>query len=169
MADPGLNTLYRYVRIRHLAAESGGAGAGARKHGKAGADLTVPVPPGTVVRDADTGEILADLDEPGARVMVARGGRGGLGNTHFATATRQAPRIAEKGEPGEERWLLFELKLIADVGIVGLPNAGKSTLLAHISAARPKIADYPFTTLSPNLGVVDLGDDRIFVAADIPA
>jgi GTP-binding protein len=167
-ADPGLNTLYRYVRIRHLAAESGGAGSGARKHGKAGADLVVPVPPGTVVRDADSGEVLADLSEPGARVMVARGGRGGLGNTHFVTATRQAPRVAEKGEPGEGRWLLFELKLIADVGIVGLPNAGKSTLLSHISAARPKIADYPFTTLSPNLGVVDLGDDRIFVAADIP-
>lgn len=167
-ADPGLNTLHRYVRIRHLAAEHGGAGGGSRKHGKAGGDLTAPVPLGTVVRDGETGEVLADLNEPGARVMVARGGRGGLGNTHFVTATRQAPRVAEKGEPGEERWLLFELKLIADVGIVGLPNAGKSTLLSHISAARPKIADYPFTTLSPNLGVVDLGDDRILVAADIP-
>lgn len=167
-ADPGLNTLYRYVHSRHFTAGSGGAGTGNRKHGKAGADLTLPVPPGTVVRDDASGEQLADLDEPGARVMVARGGRGGLGNTHFATATRQAPRVAEKGEPGEERWLLLELKLIADGGIVGLPNAGKSTLLAHISAARPKIADYPFTTLSPNLGVVDLGDERTFVAADIP-
>ena len=167
-ADSGLNTLYRYVRSRHFVAETGGAGTGNRKHGKAGANLTLPVPPGTVVRDAESGEALADLDEPGARVMVARGGRGGLGNTHFATATRQAPRVAEKGEPGEERWLLFELKLIADAGIVGLPNAGKSTLLAHISAARPKIADYPFTTLSPNLGVVDLEGDRTFVAADIP-
>jgi GTP-binding protein len=167
-ADRSLNTLYRYVRNRHFAAEPGGAGAGRRKHGKAGADITLAVPPGTVVRDADTGEALADLTEPGARVMVARGGRGGLGNTHFATATRQAPRIAEKGEPGEERWLLLELKLIADVGIVGLPNAGKSTLLSHISAARPKIADYPFTTLSPNLGVVAVDEDRLFVAADIP-
>lgn len=167
-ADPGLNTLYRFVRNRHFAAENGGAGAGRRKHGKAGADLTLMVPVGTVVRDADGGAILTDLDEPRARVMVARGGRGGLGNTHFATATHQAPRIAERGEPGEEHWLLLELKLIADAGIVGLPNAGKSTLLAHISAARPKIADYPFTTLSPNLGVVDMGDDRIVVAADIP-
>ena len=167
-ADPGLNTLYRYVRQRHVAAENGGAGAGRNKHGKAGHDITLPVPVGTVVHDAGTGDVLADLDEPGARVMVARGGRGGLGNTHFATPTNQAPRIAEKGEPGEERWLLLELKLIADVGIVGLPNAGKSTLLARISAARPKIADYPFTTLSPNLGVVSLDDERTVVVADLP-
>src|SRR5579875_2211941 len=169
-ADPGLNTLYRYAHKRSFSAESGAAGAGNRRHGKAGNNLTLFVPVGTVVRDEESGEILADLDEPGARVMVARGGRGGLGNTHFATATRQAPRVAEKGEPGEERWVLFELKLIADVGIVGLPNAGKSTLLSHISAARPKIADYPFTTLSPNLGVADLDADgeRTFVAADIP-
>jgi GTP-binding protein len=163
-----LNTLYRYVRQRHVAAENGGAGAGRCKHGKAGRDITLPVPVGTVVHDAETGDTLADLDEPGARVMVARGGRGGLGNTHFATPTNQAPRIAEKGEPGEERWLLLELKLIADVGIVGLPNAGKSTLLARISAARPKIADYPFTTLSPNLGVVSLDEERTFVVADLP-
>ena len=167
-ADKRLNTLYRYLRERHFAAEAGGSGAGRRKHGKSGTDLVLPVPPGTVVRDGDSAEELADLDEPGARVLVARGGRGGLGNTHFATATRQAPRVAERGEPGEERWLLLELKLIADVGIVGLPNAGKSTLLGQISAARPKVADYPFTTLSPNLGAVDLDDDRIFVAADIP-
>src|SRR5436305_2325344 len=167
-ADPRLNTLYRYVRQRHVAAENGGAGAGRCKHGKAGRDITLPVPAGTVVHDAETGNVLADLDEPGARVMVARGGRGGLGNTHFATPTNQAPRIAEKGEPGEQHWLLLELKLIADVGIVGLPNAGKSTLLARISAARPKIADYPFTTLTPNLGVVDVDGEYSFVAADIP-
>ncbi len=167
-ADPRLNTLYRYIHHRHFAAESGGAGSGGRKHGKSGSDLTLLVPMGTVVRDATSQEVLGDLDQPGTRVMVARGGRGGLGNTHFVTATRQVPRVAERGEPGQERWLTLELKLIADIGIVGLPNAGKSTLLAHVSAARPKIADYPFTTLSPNLGVIDLDDDRVFVAADIP-
>ena len=173
-ADARLNTLYRYAyNRRYYAAESGGKGEGRKKHGKAGEDLTLYVPVGTVVADADSGAVIADLDEPGARVMVARAGRGGLGNTHFATSTRQAPRIAENGEPGAEHWITFELKLIADVGIVGLPNAGKSTLLARVSAARPKIADYPFTTLSPNLGVVDLGggdltSDRVLVAADIP-
>jgi GTP-binding protein len=167
-SNKGLNTLYRFARERRYIAESGGNGEGRRKHGKAGEDLTLYVPLGTVVRDAESGDLLGDLEEHGSRVMVARGGRGGLGNTHFATATRQAPRIAEKGEPGQERWLLFELKLIADVGIVGRPNAGKSTLLSRISAARPKIADYPFTTLSPNLGVVTLDDDQLFVAADIP-
>ncbi len=167
-SNKALNTLYRYARERRFIAESGGNGEGRRKHGKAGEDMTLFVPVGTVVSDAETGDILADLEEHGARVMVARGGRGGLGNTHFATSTRQAPRIAEKGEPGQERWLLFELKLIADVGIVGQPNAGKSTLLSRISAARPKIADYPFTTLSPNLGVVTLDDEQVFVAADIP-
>jgi len=167
-ADQRLNTLYRFTRSRHFKAESGGAGTGRRKHGKAGEDLTLHVPPGTVVLDEATGETLADLDEPGERVMVARGGKGGLGNTHFVTPTRQAPRVAERGEPGEARWLLLELKLIADAGIVGLPNAGKSTLLSRVSAARPKISDYPFTTLSPNLGVVDLDGERTFVAADIP-
>ncbi len=167
-ADRRLNTLYRYTRSRHFKAESGTAGSSNRRHGKSGDDLILHVPVGTVVIDEVSGEPLADLDEPGARVMVARGGRGGLGNTHFVTATRQAPRVAEKGEPGEERWVLLELKLIADVGIVGLPNAGKSTLLSRVSAARPKIADYPFTTLSPNLGVVGLDDERTVVAADIP-
>ena len=167
-ADARLNTLYRYAyNRRYYAAESGGKGEGRKKHGKAGEDLTLYVPVGTVVADADSGDVITDLDEPGARVMVARGGRGGLGNTHFATSTRQAPRIAENGEPGADRWITFELKLIADVGIVGLPNAGKSTLLARVSAARPKIADYPFTTLKPGLGVVRLGD-REFVLADIP-
>jgi len=166
--DPRLNTLYRYTRSRHFKAESGGAGADRRKHGKAGNDLILAVPPGTVVLDEATGKTLADLDGPGERVMVARGGKGGLGNTHFVTATRQAPRVAEKGEPGEMRWLLLELKLIADVGIVGLPNAGKSTLLSRISAARPKIADYPFTTLTPSLGMVDFDGERNLIAADIP-
>jgi GTP-binding protein len=167
-SDKALNTLYRYARERRFLAEGGGHGAGRQKHGKAGEDLTLYVPVGTVVRDAESGDVLGDLEEHGASIMVARGGRGGLGNMHFATATRQAPRIAEKGEPGQERWLLFELKLIADVGIVGLPNAGKSTLLSRISAARPKVADYPFTTLSPNLGVVTVDEDQLFVAADIP-
>jgi GTP-binding protein len=167
VADPGINTLFHYIHHRHHRAELGGNGSLRRRHGSAGNDLLLRVPVGTVIHDADTGQVLADLAEPGQRVMVARGGRGGLGNTHFATATYQAPRIAEKGEPGEERTLLLELKLIADVGIAGLPNAGKSTLLSRITAARPKIADYPFTTLTPNLGVV-VSDDYSFVVADIP-
>lgn len=167
VADPGLNTLFRYVNQRHFRAEHGGSGSERTRHGSAGNDLLVPVPLGTVIHDHETGAVLGDLSLPGQKLLVARGGRGGLGNTHFATATYQAPRIAEKGEPGEERTLILELKLIADVGIVGLPNGGKSTLLSVISAARPKIADYPFTTLSPNLGVV-VSDDYSFVAADLP-
>jgi GTP-binding protein len=167
VADPNVNTLWHYIHHRHHRAEPGGNGTLRRRHGSAGEDLLLKVPVGTVIHDADSGDVLADLSEPGQRVMVARGGRGGLGNTHFATATYQAPRIAEKGEPGVERAILLELKLIADVGIAGLPNAGKSTLLAQITAARPKIADYPFTTLTPNLGVV-VSDDYSFVVADIP-
>ncbi len=167
VADPGLNTLYRYVHQRHFRAEHGGAGSERTRHGSAGNDLLLPVPAGTVIHDETTGQVLGDLSVPGQRVLVARGGRGGLGNVHFATPTYQAPRMAEKGEPGEERTLVLELKLIADVGIVGLPNGGKSTLLSVITAARPKIADYPFTTLSPNLGVV-VSDDYSFVVADIP-
>ncbi|HWE64515.1 MAG TPA: GTPase ObgE [Chloroflexota bacterium] len=167
VADPGLNTLYRYIHHRHFRATLGGNGTQRNRHGSAGEDLLLPVPVGTVIHDETTGEILADLAQPGQRVLVARGGRGGLGNTHFATSTYQAPRIAEKGEPGVERTLLLELKLIADVGIVGLPNAGKSTLLAAITRARPKIADYPFTTVEPNLGVAVV-DDYSFVVADIP-
>lgn len=172
-ADAGLNTLVDFHYHPHHHARSGGKGGGQQKHGAKGKDLILKVPAGTAVRTAETGELVADLVEPGQRVMVARGGRGGLGNTHFATSTHQAPREAQRGEPGEELWLQLELKLIADVGLVGFPNAGKSTLLSVISAAQPKIADYPFTTLVPNLGVVEVGDvsrgaGTTFVVADIP-
>ncbi len=167
VANRHLNTLIRFQRQQHFRAEPGGHGQGKDMQGKQGEDLLVPVPPGTVVRDADTREVLADLLEDGQTVLVAKGGRGGRGNAAFKSSTNQAPRIAEKGEPGETRSLKLELKLIADVGIIGVPNAGKSTLLAAVSAARPKIADYPFTTLSPNLGVVTL-DRQALVLADIP-
>src|SRR6266446_2183599 len=168
-----LNTLIDYRYHQHFKAGAGGAGARRKMHGAKGKDVVLPVPPGTIVRDADSHEVIADLVEDGQRVMVARGGRGGLGNVHFATSTNQAPREAQNGEPGEERWLLLELRLIADVGLVGYPNAGKSTLLSVVTAAQPKIADYPFTTLSPNLGVVSVGqpgsgDEFSFVLADIP-
>lgn len=165
--DRDLNTLLPFKRRQHFKAGSGGHGSGNRRQGADGDDERIAVPVGTTVRDADTGEVLADLVEPDDAVVVARGGRGGRGNSAFATPTRQAPRFAENGEPGEERWVELELKLIADVGLVGVPNAGKSTLLSVISAARPKIAAYPFTTLSPNLGVVTVGYHD-FVVADIP-
>ncbi|HEY3111381.1 MAG TPA: GTPase ObgE [Chloroflexota bacterium] len=169
-ADKGASTLLPFTRRRHVKAQPGAKGEGGNRHGKKGQDVYIAVPPGTLVYDDATGDLLADLNEPGAELMVARGGRGGLGNSHFATSTNQAPRIAQKGEPGEERWIRLELKLIADVGIVGFPNAGKSTLLAAASRAAPKIADYPFTTLEPNLGVVDLGygPDEQLVLADVP-
>ncbi len=167
VVDPHLSTLINFKKRSHFKAQRGDHGRGKDQTGKRGEDLTIAVPPGTVAYDADTGQLLADLTQPGQRALVARGGRGGRGNAAFATPTNQAPRLAEKGEPGQERWLRLELKLIADVGIVGVPNAGKSTLLAAVSAARPKIADYPFTTLEPNLGVVTVGD-RDFVLADIP-
>lgn len=171
--DAGLNTLVDYHYHQHHRAEHGGSGSKQRSHGAKGEDVVLRVPAGTVVRDAETNELLADIVDPAQHVMVARGGRGGLGNVHFATSTNQAPREAQKGEPGEERWLTLELKLIADVGLVGFPNAGKSTLLSVVSAAHPKIADYPFTTLTPNLGVVVIGepgskDEMSFVLADIP-
>lgn len=167
-AERGLNTLFTFKRRRRFAAESGQVGGPSRMRGKTGGDLIVPVPVGTVVRDAETGELLGDLTRDGQTLLVARGGKGGLGNVHFKTSINQAPHFAEKGEPGTSRQLELELKLIADVGIIGLPNAGKSTLLSVISAARPKIAEYPFTTLTPNLGVVQVGDEYTFVAADIP-
>jgi GTP-binding protein len=166
-ANRGLNTLFTFRRQRRFAAESGQAGRESRMHGRNGKDRVVDVPVGTVVRDGESGELLGDLTHHGQTLVVARGGKGGLGNVHFKSSTNQAPGFAEKGEPGSERWLDLELKLIADAGIIGLPNAGKSTLLSVISAARPKIADYPFTTLSPNLGVADTGD-YTFVVADIP-
>lgn len=156
--DPGQTALIDFRFKHHFRAESGGRGARSRRHGKAGRDLQLVVPPGTAIHDEATGELIADLVVPGQRVMAARGGRGGLGNVHFATPTHRTPRHAQKGEPGEERWLRLELRLIADIGLVGLPNAGKSTLLAALTAARPRIAPYPFTTVEPNLGVVDLSD-----------
>lgn len=165
-ADPSVSTLLEFSNRRHFKAERGGHGAGAKKHGKSGADVVILVPPGTEVKDAD-GELLADLSQPGDEVMVARGGRGGLGNVHFATPTNRAPTVAQKGEPGEERWLILELKTIADVGLVGYPNVGKSSLLAALTAAQPKVGDYPFTTLEPNLGVAERGDFT-FILADIP-
>jgi GTP-binding protein len=167
VASPHLNTLITFRYRQHFKAQRGAHGRGKGKQGKAGEDLVIDVPVGTTVRDAESGALLADLVRAEQQVLVARGGRGGRGNAVFATPTNQAPRFAEKGEPGEERWLYLELRLIADVGIVGVPNAGKSTLLAAVSAARPKIAAYPFTTLVPNLGVVAF-DDRSFVMADIP-
>jgi GTP-binding protein len=168
--DPQMNTLVAFSYQQHFRAESGQPGRGKNQAGRDGADLYIDVPPGTVVHDDASGELLGDLVEPGETVLVARGGQGGRGNQHFATPTRQAPRFAEKGEPGEERWLRLELKLLADVGLIGLPNAGKSTLLAASTAARPKIADYPFTTVEPILGVVTLPgrDGGSFVLADIP-
>ncbi len=166
--DPRLNTLASFHHKSKFAAQRGENGHGKDMTGASGADLRIAVPPGTVVRDADTGLLVADLIAPSQELVVARGGRGGRGNARFATSTNQAPRMAENGEPGGARTLLLELKLIADVGIVGLPNAGKSTLLAAVSAARPKIADYAFTTLEPYLGVASLDDDTTLVLADIP-
>lgn len=166
--DPRLNTLLDFSRKRQHKAESGKRGARSNMTGKSAPDLVVRVPPGTVVRDATSGETIGDLVTPGQRLVVAKGGRGGKGNVRFATSRNQAPRVAERGEPAEERTLRLELKLIADIGIVGMPNAGKSTFLASISNARPKIADYPFTTLEPNLGVVALDEDTTLVLADIP-
>jgi GTP-binding protein len=165
--DPGMNTLYHLQQNIHQRAERGVHGSGANKYGAAAPDLRIPVPAGTLVRDADTGAVLADLIHPGQEAVIARGGRGGRGNNAFKTARNTAPQVAEKGEPGEVYWLELELKLVADVGIIGVPNAGKSTLLSVVSAARPKIADYPFTTVEPSLGVAEV-DHRQIVLVDIP-
>ena len=168
VASQRLNTLYHLQFQREWKAGRGEHGMGSNCSGQAGNDVTIELPVGSVVRDKTTGDVIADLSYDGERVLLAKGGRGGWGNQHFATATRQAPRFAQDGNEGEERELFIELKLIADVGLVGLPNAGKSTLISVISAAKPKIADYPFTTLVPNLGVVKGDDEQTFVVADIP-
>lgn len=168
VVDPNLNTLVHFRKRVHFKAKRGSRGSGKNQQGKTGEDQLVPVPPGTMIYEAGSGEMLGDLVADGQRLLVAKGGRGGRGNASFASPTNQAPRLAEHGEPGQERWLRLELKLIADVGIIGMPNAGKSTLLSVVSAARPKIADYPFTTLQPNLGVVQVDDYETFVLADVP-
>ena len=173
VVDVGQTMLVDYRYKHHFRADAGGKGGRSRRHGKSADEMELAVPPGTVVFDAVTGDLMADLVYPGQRMIVAKGGRGGLGNTHFATSTHQAPRHAQKGEPGEQRRLRLELRLIADVGLVGLPNAGKSTLLDALTAAHPKIANYPFTTLEPNLGVLDLAvddplDERRPTLADLP-
>ncbi|HOB30355.1 MAG: GTPase ObgE [Bacillota bacterium] len=165
--DANLNTLYDLRYRPHLIAKNGRPGEGSNRYGKRGQDLIVRVPPGTLLRDVETGEIIADLTEIGQEVVVARGGKGGRGNARFATSVNRAPRRFEEGKPGEERWIQLELKSIADVGLVGLPNAGKSTFLRAISEATPEVAPYAFTTLKPYLGVVD-GDTWRFVVADIP-
>ncbi|HZJ55495.1 MAG TPA: GTPase ObgE, partial [Myxococcaceae bacterium] len=168
-ADSGLSTLLDYRYQQHYRARNGQHGMGSDMNGASAEDLVLRVPVGTLIRDQDSGEeLLADLTSPGARAVVARGGRGGLGNMNFATSTRQTPRFAQDGKPGEERRLVLELKLIADVGLLGFPNAGKSTLISRVSRARPKVADYPFTTLVPNLGMVPYKDGMSFVMADIP-
>ena len=163
-----LNSLVTFQRNKHYRAGNGKHGTVQRMNGASGDDLRLEAPPGTIIRNAETGEILADLIEPGQEVVILSGGRGGRGNQHFATSRHQAPRIAERGEPGEELWITLELKLIADVGVIGVPNAGKSTLLSVISAARPKIGNYPFTTLQPNLGVATIDEYETIIFADIP-
>lgn len=167
-AVTAVDTLLDFAGRHHWRAERGGDGSGRGMDGKNGEDIIIEVPTGTIVIDLDHDLVIKDLDQPGQEIVVARGGRGGKGNRHFATATNQTPRFAEQGKDGQTRRLKLELKLIADIGLVGLPNAGKSTLLSRISAARPKVAPYPFTTLSPNLGIVELSNYRRFVVADIP-
>nr|AMK59008.1 putative GTPase [uncultured bacterium UPO35] len=168
VADENLNTLidFRYTRI--FRARKGEQGHGSDRYGKSGEDMTLPMPVGTVISDRQTGEVLADLDRHGKRVLLAKGGTGGLGNLHFKSSTNRAPRQSTPGQPGEQRELQLELKVLADVGLLGLPNAGKSTFIRAVSSAKPKVADYPFTTLHPNLGVVRVDHGRSFVIADIP-
>lgn len=167
-ADRNLNTLVEYRYTRSFKARNGENGRGSDCYGKGGDDLILKVPVGTVFQDADSGEVIADLAKDGQKALIAKGGKGGLGNLHFKSSTNRAPRQCTPGEPGEERRLRLELKVLADVGLLGMPNAGKSTLIRSISAAKPKVADYPFTTLHPNLGVVRVDADRSFVVADIP-
>ena len=167
-ADPNKNTLLDFAGKHHWRAERGQAGMGKKMFGKAGEDLVIPVPPGTVVFDTDKELLIADLDAPGKRVIIAKGGKGGRGNWHFKSSTNQAPRKVKDGKPGERRRLVLELKMIADAGFVGLPNAGKSTLLRALTRATPKVASYPFTTLHPNLGILELDDFRRITLADIP-
>jgi GTP-binding protein len=166
--NPQFWTLIHLKYRKHIRAGNGEPGRGSLAHGADGKDVYIDVPQGTVIRRADTEEILTELTSPGEEFILCRGGKGGLGNNHFKSPTRQTPRYAQPGLPGEENWFILELKLLADVGLVGFPNAGKSTLLTAVSAARPKIADYPFTTLVPQLGIVALSDNRSFVMADIP-
>src|SRR5512144_1212497 len=163
-----ISTLLDLRHRPHLKGGRGRNGMGKDRHGAGGDDLKILVPPGTVIKDAETDEVLADLTEPGEALVLLKGGRGGQGNARFATATHKAPRFAQPGEPGEERWLRLELKLMADVGLLGFPSVGKSSLITRVSAARPKIADYPFTTLKPHLGLVEYKNYRSFVMADIP-
>jgi GTP-binding protein len=167
-ASKRFSSLIDFRYRSHFMAERGVHGQSKKMHGRNGADHVVKVPAGSLIKDAETGEVIADLIEDGQKVVVAKGGRGGRGNTHFASSTNRAPRVAGRGKPGEERWLRIELKILADVGLVGLPNAGKSTLLSKLSAAHPKIAAYPFTTLEPHLGVMRLGHHPPYVIADIP-
>ncbi len=167
-ANPQFWTLIHLKYRKHIKAEHGGAGSGQLCKGKNGADIYLDVPVGTVAKNAETGEVLFEMLEPGEERILVKGGRGGLGNNNFKSATNQTPRYAQPGEPGTEGWFILELKVLADVGLVGFPNAGKSTLLSAVSAARPKIADYPFTTMEPNLGIVSYYDDQSFVMADIP-
>ena len=168
VADRNINTLVEYRYTRHYRARSGEGGRGADCYGKGADDIVLRVPVGTVIRDEDSEEILADLAQDGQRALLAKGGKGGLGNLHFKSSTNRAPRQCTPGEAGEERRLNLELRVLADIGLLGMPNAGKSTFIRAVSAAKPKVADYPFTTLHPNLGVVRVDTDRSFVIADIP-
>ena len=168
VVDKGLNTLTDFRHVRKYVAGDGQEGSKRRRHGADGEDKIIKVPEGTVIKDAESGRVIADMSGGNDRVVLLKGGRGGQGNMHYATATMQAPRYAQPGKPAQELTVLLELKVIADVGLVGFPNVGKSTLLSRVSNARPKIANYPFTTIHPNLGVVDLGEGQSFVMADIP-